>query len=93
MLGAALAAMPWIAGEGLDGYGATQLAGGVVIVTIAPMMHARPGLRWIQGALALSVFFLPFAFDTTDVQIYVAVLLGKLLLISAIVTPQIFGGK
>ncbi|MDB4965044.1 MAG: hypothetical protein JWN44_733 [Myxococcales bacterium] len=90
-LGVALAAAPWISGAGLDGYGATQLGGGVAIVAMAPIMHRRARLRWIQGALALSVFFLPFAFaDTTDIQIYVAVLIGKLLLISAIVSPDIF---
>jgi hypothetical protein len=89
-LGTVLGVMPWIAGEGLDGYGATQLATGVAIVAMAPVMHKKPRLRWVQGALAMSVFFLPFAFDTTDVQIYVAVLTGKLLLLSALVSPDIF---
>src|SRR5207248_8570250 len=60
LLGAGLAAMPWIAGAGLDGYGATQLGGGVAIVAMAPLMHRRPRLRWLQGLLAVSVFFLPF---------------------------------
>jgi len=89
-LGVALMAMPWIVGEGLDGYGATQVAGGVAVVALAPWMQRWPWLRLIQGALAMSVFFLPFAFDTTDMQIYAAVLIGKLLLLTAIVSPQIF---
>jgi hypothetical protein len=53
-LGVVLAAMPWIAGDGLDGYGATQLASGAGMVALAFAMHRRPWLRWVQAALAVS---------------------------------------
>lgn len=91
VVGAALAAMPWISGEGLDGYGATQLAGGLALVAIAPLMHARPSLRWVQALLAVSVLVCPFVFDDVrDVQIYVAMIFGKVMLISAIPSAEIF---
>jgi len=92
-IGALFAALPWIVGNGLDAYGATQLGCGVAVVAAATQMHRAPWLRWVQAALALAVFFLPFAFGedaVTDSQIYCAVLTGKLLLVTAIVTPELF---
>jgi hypothetical protein len=89
-LGVVLALMPWIVGDGLDGYGATQVAAGVAIVAMAPWMNRWPQLRWLQALLALGILFAPFAFDTRDMQIYVAVLLGKTLLITSIVSARIF---
>lgn len=91
--GLLLIAMPWIVGNGLDGYGATDIGCGVAVVAAATQMHRAPWLRWVQAALAMAVFFLPFAFpedDVTDRQIYYAVLVGHALLISAIVTPRLF---
>ncbi len=91
--GALLIGMPWIVGNGLDGYGATDVGCGVAVVAAATQMHRAPWLRWVQAALALAVFFLPFAFPSDDIgdrQIYYAVLVGHMLLITAIVTPQLF---
>jgi hypothetical protein len=91
--GLLLIAMPWIVGEGIDGYGATNIGCGVAVVAAATQMHRAPWLRWVQASLAMAVFFLPFAFsadDVSDKQIYYAVLVGHMLLISAIVTPRLF---
>src|SRR3954464_15654305 len=92
-VGALLGAMPWIVGNGLDGYGATNLGCAVAIVACATQMHRAPWLRWVQASLAFAIFFLPFAFaadDISDKQIYCAVMIGHMLLISAIVTPRLF---
>jgi hypothetical protein len=91
-LGTVLAALPWIVGDGIDGYGATQLGSGLALVAMAPWMDRWPWLRFIQAALALGVLFLPFAFDTRDTQIYCAVLIGKLTLVSSILSHRIFVG-
>ena len=91
--GVLLVAMPWIVGNGLDGYGATNIGCGVAVVAAATQMHRAPWLRWVQAALAMAVFFAPFAFsadDISDRQIYCAVLIGHTLLITAIVTPRLF---
>jgi hypothetical protein len=92
-VGALLGGMPWIVGSGLDGYGATNLGCAVAVVACATQMHRAPWLRWVQASLAFAVFFLPFAFsadDISDKQIYCAVMIGHMLLISAIVTPRLF---
>lgn len=91
--GVLLIAMPWIIGNGLDGYGATDIGCGVAVVAAATQMHRAPWLRWVQAALAMAVFFLPFVFpsdDITDRQVYYAVIVGHALLITSIVTPQLF---
>jgi hypothetical protein len=92
-VGALVVAVPWIVGNGLDPYGATEVATGVALVAAAPLMHRAQWLRWVQAALAMTLFFAPFAFGEAigDRQIYCAVLLGHMILISAIVTPTLFG--
>ncbi|HEX9102408.1 MAG TPA: hypothetical protein VF997_09400 [Polyangia bacterium] len=92
-IGALLVGMPWIVGNGLDGYGATCVGLGVAVIAAAVQMHRAPWLRWVQAALAFAVFFAPFAFafdDISDKEIYCEVLIGHMLLISAIVTPKLF---
>lgn len=92
-LGALLIGMPWIVGNGLDGYGASDLGCGVAVVAAATQMHRAPWLRWVQASLALAVWFLPFAFASDDItmsQVYYAAMLGLMLLVSSIVTPELF---
>jgi hypothetical protein len=91
-IGLLLIGQPWIVGNGLDGYGASSIGVGVAVIAAATQMHRAPWLRWVQAGLAFAVFFLPFAFgdDVIDSQIYCAVLLGKMLLITSIVSPDIF---
>ena len=92
-LGLMMIALPWIAGQGLDGYGATCVGCGVAIVAAATQMHRAPWLRWVQASLSMAVFFLPFAFawdDITAGEIYSATPVGMMLLMSSIVTPQLF---
>ena len=92
-MGALLVGMPWIVGNGLDGYGATNVGCGVAIVAAATQMHRAPWLRWVQASLAFVVFFAPYAFsadDVSDRQIYYEVMVGLMLLVSSIVTPQLF---
>jgi hypothetical protein len=89
-LGFLLAMLPWLAGEGLDGCGLTQLGAGVAVIALALGAHRRPSLRWALAALALAVLFTPFAFDVRDMQIYGAVLIGKLLFITSFVSAQMF---
>jgi hypothetical protein len=92
-MGALLIGMPWIVGSGLDGYGATDIGCGVAVVAAATQMHRAPWLRWVQASLAFVVFFAPFAFasdDISDRQIYYEVMVGHMLLVSAIVTPRMF---
>jgi hypothetical protein len=92
-MGALLIGMPWIVGNGLDGYGATDIGCGVAVVAAATQMHRAPWLRWVQASLAFVVFFAPFAFasdDISDRQIYYEVMVGHMLLVSAIVTPRMF---
>ena len=92
-MGALLIGMPWIVGNGLDGYGATDVGCGVAIVAAATQMHRAPWLRWVQASLAFVVFFAPFAFngdDISDRQIYYEVMVGLMLLVSSIVTPRLF---
>ena len=92
-IGALLVAMPWLVGNGLDAYGATNVGCGVAVVAAATQMHRAPWLRWVQASLAFVVFFAPFAFNADDImdrQIYYAVLVGHMLLITAIVTPKLF---
>ena len=91
--GVLLIAMPWIVGNGVDGYGATNLGCGVAVVAAATQMHRAPWLRWVQAALAVAVFFLPFVFpsdDISDRQIYYAVPVGFALLMSSIVSTRMF---
>ena len=91
--GVLLIAMPWIVGNGIDGYGATNLGCGVAVVAAATQMHRAPWLRWVQAALAMAVFFLPFVFpsdDISDRQIYYAVPVGFALLMSSIVSTRMF---
>jgi len=91
--GLLLVAMPWIVGNGVDGYGATNLGCGVAVVAAATQMHRAPWLRWVQASLALAVFFSPYLFsadDVSDRQVYYAVPVGLMLLVSSIVTPRIF---
>ena len=92
-IGALIVAVPWIVGNGLDAYGATEVGLGLSVVAAATMMHRAPWLRWLQATLAIALFFTPFAFgeEVGDRQIYCAVLLGHMLLITAIVTPGLFG--
>ena len=92
-VGGLVVAVPWIVGNGLDAYGMTEVATGVALVAAAPLMHRAPWLRWVQAALAIELFFAPFAFGEAvgDRQIYCAVLLGHMALISAIVTSTLFG--
>jgi hypothetical protein len=92
-VGALVVSVPWVVGNGLDAYGATVVGCGVAIVAMAPLMHRAPGLRWVQALLAVALFFTPFVFgeEVNDREIYCAVLLGHMLLISAIVTPTLFG--
>lgn len=92
-VGALVVSVPWVVGNGLDPYGTTEVATGVALVAAAPLMHRASWLRWVQAALAMALFFSPFAFgeDVSDRQIYCAVLLGHMVLISAIVTPTLFG--
>jgi hypothetical protein len=91
-VGALTVSVPWVVGNGLDPYGMTNVATGVALVALAPLMHRAPALRWVQLALAMALFFTPFAFgeDVSDRQIYCAVLIGHMVLISAIVTPTLF---
>jgi hypothetical protein len=92
-IGVLLVALPWLIGNGLDGYGKTEVACGVAVVAVAALMHRALWLRWVQALLAVLVFFLPFAFGedvVSDHQIYCAVLAGKLLLLTAIVSPRLF---
>jgi hypothetical protein len=92
-VGALVIVVPWIVGNGLDAYGTIVVSCGVAIVATAPLMHRAPGLRWVHASLAIALFFTPFLFgeEVNDRQIYCAVLLGHMLLISAIVTPTLFG--
>jgi hypothetical protein len=91
-LGALVTLSPFFVGEGLDPYGMTVVATGVALIAAAPLMHRAPWLRWVQAALALELFFMPFAFGeaVSDREIYSAVLLGHGLLLSAIVSPRLF---
>ena len=95
-VGALVIAQPWLVGNGLDGYGATSVGLGVATIAAASLAHRAPWLRWMFLALALGMFFLPFAFssdDVTDHQIYYAVLAGHTLFVSAIVTPRLFAKR
>ena len=91
-VGGLVVSVPWVVGNGLDAYGMTEVATGVALVAAAPLMHRAQWLRWVQAALAMALFFTPFAFgeDVSDRQIYCAVLLGHMVLITAIVTPTLF---
>ena len=92
-IGGLVIVTPWVFGVGLDPYGATVLAAGVAIVAGAPFMHRAPGLRWVQAALAMELFFSPFAFPSDDVnawQVYAATMLGFMTLMSSMVSPALF---
>jgi len=92
-VGALLIGMPWIVGLGLDGYGATSVGLGVAVVAAATQMHRAPWLRWVQASLAMAVLFVPFAFSSDDVtmpEIAYAAMVGLMLLVSSIVTPELF---
>ena len=92
-VGALVIAEPWLVGSGLDGYGATTVGLGVAIIAAATQAHRAPWLRWVFLALALGLFFSPFAFsfdDVSDREIYYAVMAGHMILVSAIVTPRLF---
>jgi magnesium-transporting ATPase (P-type) len=91
-VGGLVVSVPWVVGNGLDAYGMTEVATGVALVAAAPLMHRAQWLRWVQAALAMALFFTPFAFGeaVSDRQIYCAVLLGHMVLITAIVTPTLF---
>ena len=91
-VGALVVSVPWVVGNGLDAYGVTEVAIGVALVAAAPLMHRAQWLRWVQAALAMALFFTPFAFGEAvcDRQIYCAVLLGHMVFITAIVTPTLF---
>jgi hypothetical protein len=85
--------LPWVFGSGLDGYGATNVGCAVAIVAAATQMHRAPWLRWVQASLAFAVMFLPFAFHEDDLnaaQVYYAAFVGLMLLVSSIVTPNLF---
>ncbi len=95
-VGALVIAGPWLVGSGLDGYGATSVALGVATIAAATQAHRAPWLRWIFLALALAMFFSPFAFSSDDIsdhEIYYAVLAGHTLFVSAIVTPRLFAKR
>lgn len=92
-VGALLIGMLWIVGNGIDGYGATVIGCGVAIVAMATQMHRAPWLRWLQASLALAVLFTPYAFNADDIsdrEVYYAAMVGLMLLVSSIVTPQLF---
>jgi magnesium-transporting ATPase (P-type) len=92
-IGALLIGMPWIVGEGLDRYGATSVGLGVAVVAAATQMHRAPWLRWVQLALAFAVMFVPFVFPSDDIsmaEVVYSSLTGFMLMVSAIVTPQLF---
>jgi len=92
-IGLLLGVMPWVVGSGLDGYGATNLGCAVAIVAAATQMHRAPWLRWVQASLAMAVLFVPFAFSSDDVtmpEIAYAAMVGLMLLVSSIVTPELF---
>lgn len=92
-MGALLIALPWVVGNGIDGYGATNVGCGVAVVAAATQLHRAPWLRWVQASLAFVVFFAPFAFSADDVgdrQVYYTVMVGLMLLVSSIVTPEMF---
>lgn len=86
-------ASPWLVGDGLDAYGATSVGCGVAVIAAATQMHRAQWLRWVQAALAIAVFFAPFAFnhdDITDREVYGATMIGFMLLVSAFVSPRFF---
>lgn len=85
--------LPWVFGNGLDGYGATNVGCAVAIVAAATQMHRAPWLRWVQASLAFAVLFSPFLFNPDDIdasQVYYAAFVGFMLLVSSIVTPNLF---
>jgi hypothetical protein len=92
-LGALLIAEPWLVGSGLDGYGATSVGLGVALIAAGTQMHRAPWLRWVQAALAMGVFFAPFAFrsdDISDREVYYEVMVGFMILVTSIVSPKLF---
>jgi hypothetical protein len=92
-VGACLLAEPWLVGNGLDGYGAVTIGCGVAMIAAATQMHRAPWLRWVQAALAMVVFFVPFAFPTDDIndrEVYYSAMVGFMMLVTAIVSPRWF---
>lgn len=86
-------AEPWLVGHGLDAYGATSVGLGVAVIAAATQIHRAPWLRWVQAALALAVLFSPFLFDKDDImdrEVYYAVMVGFMLLMSSIVSTRMF---
>jgi hypothetical protein len=92
-VGALAIAEPWLVGHGLDAYGATSVGLGVAVIAAATQIHRAPWLRWVQAALALAVLFSPFLFASDDImdrEVYYAVMVGFMLLVSSIVSTRMF---
>ena len=92
-VGALAVAEPWLVGHGLDASGATSVGIGVATIAAATQIHRAPWLRWVMAALALAILFSPFAFASDDImdrEVYYAVMVGFMLLVSSIVATRVF---
>lgn len=90
LFGAAMGLGAWYWCERFDVYVAVQLALSALAIAVSlGIARGRVGRGWL-ALIAFASFFLPFLFDVRDTEIYNAVIVGKALLLAAIVSPDIF---
>jgi hypothetical protein len=90
-LAAWLLAAPWLLGGGVDPSGLSDALVGVGMLVVAFGAARAPSLRWLQAALGLWLIFSAVLLEpSSDLQRYDEILLGKLLLLSAPVTRELF---
>jgi hypothetical protein len=81
---------PWLIGEGANASALSDTLVGLAALVVALGAERRPALRWLQAAAGLWLVFSSALLEPTELQRYNEILVGKLLLLSAPVTRDLF---
>ena len=83
-------ASPWLMGDGADASALSDTLVGLTALVVAFGAERRPGLRWLQAAAGVWLMFSSAVLEPTDFQRYNEILVGKMLLLSAPISRDLF---
>jgi hypothetical protein len=91
LLGSWLIASAWLLGAGLDAIGVSNLVAGAAVIAVAARAERHPRLRFLQAAIAVWVMFSAVLIEPSGpAELYSDILTGKVILISAVVSRDLF---
>jgi hypothetical protein len=89
-LGLWMLVTPWLIGDGATASALSDSLVGVAALVVAGGAERWPALRWLQAAAGLWLVFAAVMLDPSELQRYNEILIGKVMLISAPVTRDLF---